>query len=91
MRMAASQHKVYFFALDGFIYGSEKIARRKRRGRGEKETVMYLVAGLVRMLRVWRRYNESLRELNRLVDRELADIGITRCDVQRIAWEAARG
>jgi uncharacterized protein YjiS (DUF1127 family) len=89
--MAASQHKVYFFALDGFIYGSEKIARRKRRGRGEKEAVMYLVAGLVRMLRVWRRYNESLRELNRLDDRELADIGITRCDVQRIAWEAARG
>jgi uncharacterized protein YjiS (DUF1127 family) len=89
--MAASQHKVYFFALDGFIYGSEKIARRKRRGRGEKETVMYLVAGLVRVLRVWHRYNESLRELNRLDDRELADIGITRCDVQRIAWEAARG
>ncbi|MFO1099507.1 MAG: DUF1127 domain-containing protein [Xanthobacteraceae bacterium] len=51
---------------------------------------MYLVAGLVRMLRVWRRYSESLRELNRLDDRELADIGITRCDVQRIAWEAAR-
>ena len=50
---------------------------------------MYLVAGLVRMLRVWRRYSESLRELNRLDDRELADIGITRCDVQRIAWEAA--
>jgi uncharacterized protein YjiS (DUF1127 family) len=42
------------------------------------------------MLRVWRRYSESLRELNRLDDRELADIGITRCDVQRIAWEAAR-
>ncbi|MFY9625528.1 MAG: DUF1127 domain-containing protein [Rhodoplanes sp.] len=89
--MAASQHKVFFFALDRFIYRSEKIARCKRRGRGEKETVMYLVAGLVRMLRVWRRYNESLRELNRLDDRELADIGITRCDVQRIAWEAARG
>ena len=52
---------------------------------------MYLVAGLVRTLRVWRRYSESLRELNRLDDRELADIGITRCDIQRIAWAAARG
>ena len=51
---------------------------------------MYLVSGLVRMLRVWRRYSESLRELNCLDDRELADIGITRCDIQRIAWEAAR-
>ena len=52
---------------------------------------MYLVAGLVRMFRAWRKYNESLRELNRLDDREVADIGITRCDIQRIAWEAARG
>ena len=51
---------------------------------------MYLVSGLVRMLRVWRRYNQNLRELNQLDDRELADIGITRCDIQRIAWEGAR-
>ena len=43
---------------------------------------MYLVAGMVQILRVWRRYNDSLRELNRLHDRELAD--------KRIAWEAAR-
>ena len=52
---------------------------------------MCFVAGLVRMLRVWRRYNTGLRELNLLDDRELADIGITRCDIQRIAWEGARG
>jgi len=52
---------------------------------------MYLVARLVRMLRVWRSYNENLRELNRLGDRELSDIGITRGDIQRIAWEGARG
>ena len=52
---------------------------------------MYLIAALVRTLRVWRRYNECFRELNRLDDRELADIGITRCDIQRIAWEGARG
>lgn len=51
---------------------------------------MYFVAGMVRMVRVWRRYNRYLGELNRLNDRELADIGITRCDVQRIAWEGAR-
>ena len=56
-----------------------------------KEVPMYLVAGLVRLLRGWRRYSECLRELNRLDDRELADIGITRCDIQRIAWEGARG
>ena len=52
---------------------------------------MYLVAGVVRMIRGWHKYNEYLRELNRLDDRESADIGITRCDIQRIAFESARG
>jgi uncharacterized protein YjiS (DUF1127 family) len=70
--------------------GGADVARRERRDE-KKETVMYLVSGLVRMFRAWRRYNESLRELNRLDDRELADIGISRSDIQRIAWESARG
>ena len=51
---------------------------------------MYLVSDLVKFYHVWRRYSESLRELNRLDDRELSDIGITRSDIQRIAWETAR-
>ena len=39
----------------------------------------------------WRRYNRSLSELNRLGDRELADIGITRADIPRVAWETSEG
>ena len=42
---------------------------------------------LVGVYRQWRSYNRSLRELNRLGDRELADIGITRGDIPRVAWE----
>ena len=42
---------------------------------------------LVGVFRQWRRYNQSLRELNRLGDRELADIGITRGDIPRVAWD----
>ena len=42
---------------------------------------------LVGVFQQWRRYNNSLRELNRLGDRELADIGITRGDIPRVAWE----
>jgi uncharacterized protein YjiS (DUF1127 family) len=41
---------------------------------------------LVGVYRQWRRYNESLRELNRLDDRELADIGVARSEIPRIAW-----
>ena len=44
---------------------------------------------LVRFLQAWRRYNKSLNELSRLGDRELADIGISRSDIARVAWNAA--
>ena len=40
-------------------------------------------------LRAWKRYNASLNELYQLGDRELADIGITRSDIPRIAWDNA--
>jgi uncharacterized protein YjiS (DUF1127 family) len=51
-------------------------------------TTMFL-SHLVGVIRQWRRYNQSLRELNRLGDRELADIGITRGDIPRVAWGAS--
>jgi len=50
-----------------------------------------MLAHLIRAFRAWRRYEASLRELSRLGDRELADIGVVRSDIPRIAWESARG
>jgi len=49
-------------------------------------TTMFLTH-LIAAYRQWRRYNESVRELNRLGDRELADLGISRSDIPRVAWE----
>jgi uncharacterized protein YjiS (DUF1127 family) len=48
-----------------------------------------MFAALVRFIQEWKRYNESLSELNRLGDRELADIGISRSDIPRVAWSAS--
>ena len=48
-----------------------------------------MLTTIVRFFREWRRYNQSLSELNRLGDRELADIGISRSDIPRVAWNAA--
>jgi uncharacterized protein YjiS (DUF1127 family) len=53
----------------------------------ERESAMLLA--IVRFLRSWRQYNASLRELSQLGDRELADIGISRSDIPRIAWDQA--
>ena len=48
-----------------------------------------MFASIVRFVREWKRYNQSLTELSRLGDRELADIGISRSDIHRVAWNAA--
>jgi uncharacterized protein YjiS (DUF1127 family) len=39
----------------------------------------------------WKRYNRTVTELQALTNRELADLGIARGDIQRVAREAARG
>jgi uncharacterized protein YjiS (DUF1127 family) len=49
-----------------------------------------MLSHLIHLFRSWRRYEASLRELSRLGDRELADIGISRSDIPRISWENAR-
>lgn len=49
-----------------------------------------MLSHLIRLFRSWRRYEASLRELSRLGDRELADIGVSRSDIPRIAWDSAR-
>jgi len=49
-----------------------------------------LISRFVRLLRAWWRYNESVRELARLNERELADIGITRSEIPAVAWQNAR-
>jgi len=48
-----------------------------------------IIVNVLELLRAWRRYNSSLRELNQLGDRELSDIGISRSDIPRVAWENA--
>ena len=48
-----------------------------------------MFAAIVRFIREWKNYNRSLSELSRLGDRELADIGVSRSDIPRLAWSAA--
>jgi uncharacterized protein YjiS (DUF1127 family) len=48
-----------------------------------------MLVAIINFLQSWRRYNASLTELNQLGDRELADIGISRSDIPRIAWDSA--
>jgi uncharacterized protein YjiS (DUF1127 family) len=51
--------------------------------------VTAMLASLIQFIQSWKRYNASLNELSRLGDRELADIGLSRSDIPRAAWENA--
>jgi uncharacterized protein YjiS (DUF1127 family) len=55
---------------------------------GERDKNMLLA--MIRFLNSWKRYGVAVQELSHLSDRELADIGITRGDISRVAWEQAR-
>jgi uncharacterized protein YjiS (DUF1127 family) len=59
-------------------------------GRELKRKRKAMFAAIVRFVREWKKYNRSLIELSRLGDRELADIGISRSDIHRVAWNAAQ-
>lgn len=37
-------------------------------------------------LATWREHRNTIKELNRLSDKELADIGISRSDIDRLVW-----
>ncbi len=40
---------------------------------------------LIRSYKNWRRFNQTVRELSRLSNRQLDDLGVTRADIARIA------
>jgi uncharacterized protein YjiS (DUF1127 family) len=48
------------------------------------------VSKLIHTFLVWARYDENVRQLSRLSDRELADIGISRSDIRALAREGAQ-
>jgi uncharacterized protein YjiS (DUF1127 family) len=51
--------------------------------RNTKETIMLL--SLIRMIQAFRDYRRNVNELSQLSDRELADIGLDRSDIPRVA------
>jgi uncharacterized protein YjiS (DUF1127 family) len=48
-----------------------------------------MIHSLTRFFQAWKRYGVAMQELSHLSDRELADIGINRSEISRLAWEHA--
>jgi uncharacterized protein YjiS (DUF1127 family) len=50
-----------------------------------------MLLSLIRMIRAFRDYQRNVSELSQLSDRELADIGLDRSDIPRVAAGSYRG
>jgi uncharacterized protein YjiS (DUF1127 family) len=48
-----------------------------------------IVTFVLAKLRNWKRYRDTVRELSRLSDRDLADLGISRFDIDSVARSTA--
>jgi uncharacterized protein YjiS (DUF1127 family) len=80
----AALQQYYFATHHRDLYSSPDSGCSPEKGRKT------MLLSIVRLLNAWKRYGVAMQELSHLSDRELADIGITRGDIQRIAWEQAR-
>jgi len=47
---------------------------------------MNIFSRYYKYLSTWRKHREVIKELNRLTDVELKDIGINRGDINRLVW-----
>lgn len=47
-----------------------------------------MTMNIARTIRNWRTYRQTVTELQRMTDRQLSDLGIGRCDINRVARDA---
>lgn len=50
-----------------------------------------MLLSFIRAIQAFREYQRNVAELSQLSDRELADIGLDRSDIQRVAGGAYNG
>lgn len=49
-----------------------------------------ILSHVIRSVHVWRRYRACVRELSKLSDMELADIGLSRSGIHWTAWRVSQ-
>jgi len=47
-----------------------------------------MLLAFIRYIQAWRNYYRNIEELSQLNDRDLADMGLSRSDIYRVANEA---
>ena len=49
-----------------------------------------LISFVLSKIRAWFLFRNTVRELERLNDKDLSDLGIRRSDIKSVAWQSAQ-
>ena len=71
-----------------FLCGAAPCLRNTSRKNPRDKTMT--LKSIASKISSWRRYRDSVRELSRLTDRELNDLGISRGDIEFVARKSLR-
>jgi uncharacterized protein YjiS (DUF1127 family) len=53
--------------------------------------ILTLFSNISTAIKRYMEYRRTVSELNMLTNRDLQDLGINRCDIEFIAWNASNG
>lgn len=68
----------------------EAIAGNPIRAAHQRTETTMSFKSMIQKVRDWQRYRESVRELSKLSDRELSDLGITRVEIEYVTKHGVR-
>lgn len=68
--------------------GDREIRRKSDRDYTEFEGHLKMAMNIIASYKNWRKFRETYNELSRLSTRELADLGIHRGEIERVAKQA---
>lgn len=86
MRMGALRASHFLFCAPHNI----TILKRYRQADGLNPNWKDWTMNIARSFANWRKYRQTVVELDRMTNRELTDLGIARNDIHRVARQAVR-
>ncbi len=85
--LLCAKHRAYIASHNDVRGCAQKAPAATNQGRcpGKPRRRSMFITTLLAKLRAWLRYRETVRELSRLTNRELDDLGIRRGEIESIA------
>jgi uncharacterized protein YjiS (DUF1127 family) len=89
LRIGAMRHHLFSYNAVQHIFTSRNQAGRNEPANAQTDEKDHIM-NIARSFNNWRKYRETVNELDRMSNRELGDLGITRESIRSVARAAVR-